>query len=153
ARDSEGLGHISAPRRPPRAAQARPGGRRSPDPLYRQADFEGRPSLQGIRSLRDERGCPGRESGIRFREGLTRVMTRSDSQHSWTRDWFYTIDGRQLPSVTTVLDVIAKPGLGPWYAKEERRYFETAMLEVLSKPGARDPEYVLAAVVEAVGGV
>jgi hypothetical protein len=81
------------------------------------------------------------------------VMTRPDSQRSWTRDRFYTIDGRQLPSVTTVLDVIAKPGLGPWYAKEERRYFETAMLEVLSKPGARDPEYVLAAVVEAVGGV
>src|SRR5262245_54128869 len=71
------------------------------------------------------------------------VMTRPDSQRSWTRDRFYTIDGRQLPSVTTVLDVIAKPGLGPWYAKEERRYFETA----------RDPEYVLAAVVEAVGGV
>jgi len=81
------------------------------------------------------------------------VTTRADFQRSWTRDRFYTIAGRQLPSVTTVLDVIAKPALGPWYAKEERRYFETAMLEVLSKPGARDPEYVLAAVVEAVGGV
>src|SRR5207245_1046595 len=57
------------------------------------------------------------------------------------------------PSVRTVLDVIAKPALGPWYAKEERRYFETAMLEVLSRPGARDPEYVLAAVAEAVTGV
>jgi hypothetical protein len=55
--------------------------------------------------------------------------------------------------VTTVLDIIAKPALGPWYAKEERRYFETAMLEVLSRPGARDPEYVLAAVAEAVTGV
>jgi len=58
-----------------------------------------------------------------------------------------------LPSVTSILDVIAKPALGPWYAKQERRYFETAMLEVLSKPGARDPEFVLSAVVEAVGGV
>jgi len=55
--------------------------------------------------------------------------------------------------VTTILDVIAKPALAPWYAKQERRYFETAMLEVLSRPGARDPEYVLAAVVDAVGGV
>src|SRR4029434_6902543 len=77
----------------------------------------------------------------------------SESQRSWSRDRFYTIDGRQLPSVTTVLDVIAKPGLGPWYAKQERQYFETAMLEVLSKPGAGEPEYVLAAVVEAVNGV
>ncbi len=66
---------------------------------------------------------------------------------------FYTIQGRQFPSVTTILEVIAKPALGPWYAKEERRYFEAAMLEVLSKPGARDPEYVLAAVVDAVSGV
>ena len=71
----------------------------------------------------------------------------------WKRDRFYTILGRQFPSVTTILDVIAKPALGPWYAKEERRYFEAAMLEVLARPGARDPEYVLSAVVEAVTGV
>ena len=81
------------------------------------------------------------------------MATTAEPQRSWTRDRFYTIDGRQLPSVTTILDVIAKPALGPWYAKQERRYFETAMLEVLSKPGARDPEYVLSAVVDAIGGV
>ncbi len=71
----------------------------------------------------------------------------------WDRARFYTIGGQQFPSVTTILEVIAKPALGPWYAKEERRYFEAAMLEVLSKPGARDPEYVLTAVAEAVTGV
>jgi hypothetical protein len=65
---------------------------------------------------------------------------------------FYHIEGRQLPSVTTILEVIAKPALGPWYAKEERRYFEAAMLEVLTQPGARDPEYVLTAVAEVVTG-
>ncbi len=81
------------------------------------------------------------------------ATTTSDPQRFWSRDRFYTINGRRLPSVTTVLDVIAKPGLAPWYAKQERQYFETAMLEVLSRPGARDPEYVLAAVVEAVSGV
>jgi hypothetical protein len=75
------------------------------------------------------------------------------SPRSFDRARFYTIDGQQWPSVTTVLDIIAKPALGPWYAKEERRYFEAAMLEVLSKPGARDPEYVLTAVAEAVTGV
>jgi len=71
----------------------------------------------------------------------------------WSRARFYTIQGRQFPSVTTILDVIAKPALGPWYAKEERRYFEAAMLEVLARPGARDPEYVLSAVANAVTGV
>ncbi len=75
------------------------------------------------------------------------------SPRSFDRARFYTIDGQHWPSVTTVLDIIAKPALGPWYAKEERRYFEAAMLEVLSKPGARDPEYVLTAVAEAVTGV
>src|SRR4030081_3141586 len=82
---------------------------------------------------------------------MASVTARAPSR-LW-RDRFYTIQGQQLPSVTTVLDIIAKPALGPWYAKEERRYFETAMLEVLSRPGARDPEYVLTAVVDAVGGV
>jgi len=71
----------------------------------------------------------------------------------WNRARFYNIHGRQLPSVTTILDVIAKPALGPWYAKEERRFFEAAMLEVLARPGVRDPEYVLSAVAQAVTGV
>ena len=79
--------------------------------------------------------------------------TTNAAPRSFDRARFYTIDGRQWPSVTTVLDIIAKPALGPWYAKEERRYFEAAMLEVLSKPGARDPEFVLSAVAEAVSGV
>src|ERR1700674_2840580 len=79
--------------------------------------------------------------------------TTINSPRRFDRARFYTIKGRQYPSVTTVLDIIAKPALGPWYAKEERRYFETAMLEVLAKPGARDPEYVLAAVADAVTGV
>ena len=81
------------------------------------------------------------------------TTTNGETPRAWDRARFYTIGGRQLPSVTTILEVINKPALGPWYAKEERRYFEVAMLEVLGKPGARDPEYVLAAVVEAVTGV
>jgi hypothetical protein len=81
------------------------------------------------------------------------ASTVMGSPRSFDRARFYTIDGQQWPSVTTVLDIIAKPALGPWYAKEERRHFEAAMLEVLSKPGARDPEYVLTAVAAAVTGV
>jgi len=83
----------------------------------------------------------------------TTMATTPSPPRSWDRSRFYRIEGSDLPSVTTVLEVIAKPALGPWYAKEERRYFEAAMLEVLSKPGARDPEYVLTAVAEAVTGV
>jgi hypothetical protein len=81
------------------------------------------------------------------------MNSRDGAADNWDRSRFYQIEGRQLPSVTTVLDVIAKPALAPWYAKEERRYFEAAMLEVLSRPGARDPEYVLNAVAVAVSGV
>lgn len=77
----------------------------------------------------------------------------SETPRRFDRARFYAIKGRQYPSVTTVLDIIAKPALGPWYAKEERRYFEAAMLEILSRPGARDPEYVLGAVADAVTGV
>ena len=84
---------------------------------------------------------------------MATMPTSKSVTGSWDRSRFYHVEGRELPSVTTVLEVIAKPALGPWYAKEERRYFETAMLEVLSRPGARDPEYVLAAVAEAVSGV
>src|ERR1700757_3517938 len=82
-------------------------------------------------------------------------MARPSAAQSapWSRARFYTIHGRQLPAVTSILDVIAKPALGPWYAKEERRYFEAAMLEVLARPGARDPEYVLSAVADAVTGI
>ena len=66
---------------------------------------------------------------------------------------FYTIDGRRLPSVTTILSVIAKPGLGPWYAREERRHFETAMLEVASRYRILTGEQLLDAVIQAVDGV
>jgi len=81
------------------------------------------------------------------------ALSTADASRSWDRARFYTIAGHRWPSVTTILEVIAKPGLGPWYAKEERRYFEAAMLEVLTHPGARDPEYVLTAVANAVTGV
>ncbi len=81
------------------------------------------------------------------------TSTATNSLPRFDRARFYTIGGKQWPSVTTVLNVIAKPALGPWYAREERRYFEVAMLEVLAKPGARDPEYVLTAVAAAVSGV
>lgn len=44
---------------------------------------------------------------------------------------WYEIEGKRYVSVTTVLSVIAKPGLGPWYARKEREYFEAAMKQAL----------------------
>lgn len=49
----------------------------------------------------------------------------------WDRARFYEVDGEQYPSVTTVLDIISKPALGPWYAREERKYLLAAMGEAL----------------------
>src|SRR5258708_11067556 len=97
-----------------------------------------------------------RPRGKRSHQCLTATRRRSEMAATGMsalprvdRARFYTIEGQHWPSVTTILDIIAKPALGPWYAKEERRYFEAAMLEVLSKPGARDPEDVLTAVAQA----
>ncbi len=56
---------------------------------------------------------------------------------------FYTIAGVTLPSVTTILDVVEKPALMWWAANMERRAMETALLDVLTQEGARDPEWVL----------
>jgi hypothetical protein len=66
---------------------------------------------------------------------------------------FYRIQGKSFPSVTTVLEVIAKPALAPWYAREERRAFETAMLEVASRYRVLTSEQLLDAVIQAVDGV
>ena len=97
---------------------------------------------------------PSLTTPLTWRKDMAAPLTRARVQKSaWDRARFYRIEGRDLPSVTTVLDIVAKPGLAPWYAQQERRWFEAAMLEVLAKPGARDPEFVLAAVVEAVSGL
>ncbi len=79
---------------------------------------------------------------------MASVGIRTRVQLPWDRARFYWINGRQLPSVTTILEVIAKPALGPWYAKEERRQLETALLEVLVRPGPADREAYKAFVLE-----
>ena len=66
---------------------------------------------------------------------------------------FYDIRGRQLPSVTTVLQVINRPAIGPWMAKMERQAFETAMLEVATRHATISGEFLLDTVLDAVHGV
>src|SRR5215831_5549337 len=85
------------------------------------------------------------------------VPARTPLRSAWDRARFYWIHGRPLPSVTTILEVIAKPALGPWYAKEERRQLETALLEVLVLPGPPDREaykaFVLEQLARAITGI
>jgi hypothetical protein len=83
---------------------------------------------------------------------MASVDMRTPVRRPWDRARFYWIHGRQLPSVTTVLEVIAKPALGPWYAKEERRQLETALLEVLVQQGPADREAYKAFVLEQLAG-
>jgi hypothetical protein len=59
-----------------------------------------------------------------------------------TRDGarFYEVDGRLLPSVTTVLGIIDKSGaLIGWAVKQERRAFESVMLDALTKVARSRP--------------
>jgi hypothetical protein len=88
---------------------------------------------------------------------MTSVGIRTAARVAWDRARFYWIHGRPLPSVTTILEVIAKPAQGPWYAKEERRHLETALLDVLVLPGPADREaykvFVLEQLATALTGV
>jgi hypothetical protein len=85
------------------------------------------------------------------------IPLRTRVRSPWDRACFYWINGRELPSVTTILEVIAKPALGPWYAKEERRRLETALLDVLVLPGPPDRDaykaFVLEQLATAISGV
>lgn len=65
------------------------------------------------------------------------------SRPTYDRARFYTIDGAEYPSVTTILDVLDKPALMWWAANLERQACETALLDVLGQEGAKDPLWVL----------
>lgn len=71
----------------------------------------------------------------------------------WDSARFYPRNGEEYPSVTTILSVISKPALGPWYAKEERRVLLSALLDVLTSPHSEDPQRVMEAVEEAAKGI
>jgi len=80
------------------------------------------------------------------------MATETKPKRLYDRARFYDIAGDRWPSVTTILDVIDKPGLMYWAANEERKAFETAMLTVLSGPHADQPDKVLDAVIAATKG-
>lgn len=80
------------------------------------------------------------------------ATTKGAPKAQYDRARMYTIATDTWPSVTTILDVIDKPGLMYWAANEERKAFETAMLQVLTGPLAHSPEAILEAVIKAVSG-
>ena len=74
----------------------------------------------------------------------------------WDEARFYDINGRTYPSVTTILSVINKPALGPWYAKMERERFTDAVFKAaldLEERGSRlSPEGLVKMVLKMVEG-
>lgn len=66
---------------------------------------------------------------------------------------FYKIGGHEYPSVTTILQVLNKPALVHWAANQERKFFETAMLEIASQYPVIQADHLLEKVIEAVTGV
>ena len=52
-------------------------------------------------------------------------VSRNDGYGRSTR--FYEIDGKRYPSVTAILDSVAKPALIPWAAKQEREMIYSAI--------------------------
>jgi hypothetical protein len=70
----------------------------------------------------------------------------------WDTARFYKVKGNTLPSVTTILSVINKPALGPWYAKQEREYFKAALKQLLKRRLSITPEAVEKMALEAKAG-
>lgn len=68
------------------------------------------------------------------------------------RSRFYTIEGRELPSVTTILSIIDKSGpLMYWAVNLEKKAFEKAIIDALADPAVKRAT-VLDKVVECLGG-
>jgi hypothetical protein len=57
---------------------------------------------------------------VRVRRAEMATPPTDTAPRSFDRARFYTIDSQQWPPVTTVLDIIAKPALGPWYRVDRR---------------------------------
>jgi len=47
---------------------------------------------------------------------------------------WYNIDGKEYPSVTTILQAINKPAIAPWMAKMERLYVLDSIRDILTDP-------------------
>lgn len=80
------------------------------------------------------------------------MVSLGGTKKAYDRARFYSVDGVEYPSVTTILDVLDKPALMWWAANMERRAMETALLDVLTGTGARDPEWVLAEMTKKLSG-
>ena len=52
-----------------------------------------------------------------YHDGSTVQLDFDEKKH------YYTVEGEYAPSVTTILDSIAKPALIPWAASEGAKWF------------------------------
>jgi hypothetical protein len=67
-------------------------------------------------------------------------IARDDGWGRSTR--FYDVDGQRLPSVTSVLGVVAKPALIPWAAKQERELVYSAVRRLLADPEVKRDNFM-----------
>lgn len=65
---------------------------------------------------------------------------------------FRMIKGKKFVRVTQVLSIVDKPALVHWAANQEREAFQTALLEVLAGPHAKEPEKILDEVIRVSTG-
>tara|TARA_Y100000310_G_scaffold189422_2_gene189384 strand:+ start:1332 stop:2111 length:780 start_codon:yes stop_codon:yes gene_type:complete len=81
--------------------------------------------------MKGEHGTNPREHRLEYHDGSVVLLNFDPKKH------YYTVDGKYAPSVTTILDSIAKPALMPWAVKmgadwfvENCEAFEQAELSV-----------------------
>ena len=67
-------------------------------------------------------------------------VARPDGFGKYTR--FYDVDGQHLPSVTSILQAVAKPALVPWAAKQERELVYSAVRRLIGNPEVKRENFM-----------
>ena len=67
-------------------------------------------------------------------------VSRADGFGKYTR--FYDVDGQHFPSVTSILQAVAKPALVPWAAKQERELVYSAVRRLISNPEVKRENFM-----------
>lgn len=75
-------------------------------------------------------------------------IARNDGYGRFTR--FYEVGTEKYPSVTTILEAVAKPALVPWAAKQERELVYSAVRRLIANPEVKRENF-MASLDSAVG--
>ena len=81
-----------------------------------------------------EYGTNPRTHHLEYHDGSKVLLDFDPKKH------YYTVEGKYAPSVTTILDSIAKPALVPWAANEGAKYYVQNYQKTLGKDPSMRPE-------------